>query len=335
MRRKVAILAAVIAIVVVGWTAWWYVLATARDNALTTWLEDRRAAGWVAEAGDVSVGGFPGRVDSRIEGLSLADPRGGWAWQAGGLDILQLAYKPQHIIAVLTGEQVLATPYDTLRATSDTLRGSILFRPNTRLELDHMTFEVAGMKLSSDGGWTSSIGKALLATRQAASGERYAHDLAVDAEGLAIPRLAASAEGVLPAAIDKVSLDATLRFDRPWDRASVEGDNPVLEGVDVRDLSLVWGDLDLRGRGKLGVDAEGFAQGQLDIRARNWEQMIDVAEASGTLNRTLAGTLRSGLGLVARLSGDRNALEATLDFSGGVARIGPIPLGPAPRLARR
>lgn len=335
MRRRVAILAALIAVVMLGWTAWWWVLSTARDNALTTWLEGRRAAGWVAEARDISVSGFPARVDSHIADLSLADPAGGWSWRAGGLDILQLAYKPQHVIAVLEGEQVLATPYDTVRAKSDVLRGSILFRPNTRLELDHMTFEIAGMEIASDLGWQASIGKAVLATRQAASGEPFAHDLAFDASDLAVPSLAAHADGVLPAAIGAVDLDATLRFDRPWDRASVENDNPVLEGVEVRDMSLTWGELDLRGRGTLAVDAEGFAEGRIDVRARNWEEMLTVAERSGALNPTLAGALRSGLGLLARLSGDRSSLDVPLDFKDGVARLGPIPIGAAPRLARR
>lgn len=335
MRRKVAILAAVIVVAILAWTAWWYVLATARDNALTTWLEDRRAAGWVAEASDVRVTGYPARVDSRITDLSLADPRAGWSWQAGGLDVLQLAYKPQHVIAVLTGEQVVATPYDTFRATSETLRGSILFRPNPRFELDHMTFEIANMAIASDAGWTSSIGKAVLATRQAANGTPNAHDLAFDAENLAIPRLAEAAQDVLPPTIGRVGLDSTLHFDRPWDRASVEGDNPALEGVDIHDLSLTWGKLDLRGRGTLTVDAKGFAEGRIDFRARNWEEMLSVAEASGALDPNLAGALRGGLGLIARLSGDRTALDIPLDFSGGTARLGPIPIGPAPRLARR
>lgn len=335
MRGRVAILVAVVLVAILGWSAWWWVLATARDNALTVWLEDRRAAGWVAEAGDVTVTGYPARVDSHVASLSLSDPGAGWSWQAGGLDILQLAYKPQHVIAVLTGEQVLATPYDTIRATSDTLRGSILFRPNTRLELDHMTFEIAGMALASDAGWESSIGKAVLATRRAASGEPFAHDLAFDAENLAIPRLAAYAEGVLPAAIGKVNLDSTLRFDRAWDRAAIETDNPVLLGVEIRDVSLAWGELDLRGRGTLGVDDEGFAEGRLDLRVRNWEQALDVAENAGVLNPALSGALRSGVGLLARLSGDRDALDVALDFEGGVARLGPIPIGAAPRLARR
>jgi hypothetical protein len=135
--------------------------------------------------------------------------------------------------------------------------------------------------------------------------------------------------------VGPVVLDSTLAFDRPWDRQTVETDNPVLGQVAIRELSFTWGNLDLRARGTLDVDAEGFAEGRLDLRARNWETMLDVAEGGGALNSTLAGALRSGLGLMARLSGDRNALEVPLDFSDGIARLGPIPLGPAPRLAQR
>ena len=229
----------------------------------------------------------------------------------------------------------MATAYDAIRVTSDLLRGSVIFRPTPRLELDHSTFEIEGMRLAGDSGWTVGIGKAILATRQA-GGTPFAHDVAFDAQGLALPPEATERiGGVLPAEIGQVGLDATLAFDRPWDRPAIEGENPVLEGVEVRDLTLTWGKLDLRGRGTLGIDAEGFAEGRLDLRARNWREMIDVAETAGMLDPTLAGAVRGGLDLIARFGGDGETLNVPLDFSGGRTHLGPIPLGPAPRLAQR
>jgi hypothetical protein len=331
-------LLAIVILAALGWSGWWLLQSTARDRAMTGWLEERRAAGWVAEAAEVRVRGFPSRVDTVITGLDLSDPEAGWSWRADGLQILSLSYKPHHVIAVLTGEQVVATPYETLSATSDRLRGSVIFRPTTRLELDHATFEIENMRISGDAGWTAAVGGAILATRQAADRRPFAHDLAFNAESLALPaELVAGfkADGVLPAEIGPIALDATLAFDRPWDRHSVEGDNPVLELVAIRNLALAWGELDLRGRGTLAVDEEGFAEGRLDLRTSNWEAMLDVAEASGALDPTLAGAVRAGLGLIARLGGDRNALDVPLDFRDGTARLGPIPLGPAPRLAQR
>lgn len=329
-------LLAIVILAALGWSAYWWVHATAMDRAMTGWLAERRAAGWVAEAEDVRVRGFPSRVDTIVTRLDLADPRGGWAWQAEEFQVLSLSYRPNHVIAVLPGEQVLSTPYETIRAKAERLRGSVIFRPTPRLELDHMTFEIGDMRLEGDSGWSAVIGKAILATRQAADGTPFAHDLAFNAERLALPEALTAGLGtdVLPAEIGRVSLDSTLAFDKPWDRASVEGENPALQQIRVRDLALSWGKLDLRGEGTLDIDAEGFPEGRLDLKAKNWRAMVDVAEAGG-LNPTLADAVRAGLGLMARFSGDRDTISVPLDFAGGEARLGPIVLGAAPRIARR
>ena len=83
------------------------------------------------------------------------------------------------------------------------------------------------------------------------------------------------------------------------------------------------------------MDAEGFAEGRIDLRARNWREMIALAESAGALDPTLAGAVRAGLDLIARFSGDRDAINVPLDFADGVTRLGPIVVGPAPVLARR
>ena len=140
---------------------------------------------------------------------------------------------------------------------------------------------------------------------------------------------------MLPDSLGPLALDTTLGFDRPWDRGSVEGDNPVLGEVEVRKLAVAWGELDLSGSGTLVADADGYAEGRLDLRARNWRLMLDVAEASGGLNPTVASAVRAGLGLLAGFGGDADTLSVPLDFGDGRTRLGPIPLGPAPRLARR
>ncbi len=62
--------------------------------------------------------------------------------------------------------------------------------------------------------------------------------------------------------------------------------------------------------------------------------MVDVAEEAG-LDPGVAAAVRGGLGLMASLSGNRDTVSVPLDFKGGVARLGPIVLGPAPQLARR
>lgn len=338
--RAILTITAVVVVAALAWSGFWFWQVSVRERAIEDWLAERRADGWVAEASDLSMAGFPSRVDTFLTGLDLADPEAGWAWTADELQILSLSYKPYHVIATLPGNQVVSTPYDTVRFRADALRGSVLFRPTPRLELDHMTFEIGDMQITGDAGWSARVGKGLLATRQA-TGEGvppFAHDLAVEVSNLALPPELIEvlrAGNVLPAEIGTMSLDGMLVFDQPWDRATVEAGLPKLEALDVRKLHLAWGRLDLRATGRLDVDPQGFAQGRLELTATNWREMIDVAERSGMVGATLAGTLRVGLGLIAQMAGRPDTIELPLEFAGGETRLGPIPLGPAPRLATR
>jgi hypothetical protein len=329
-------LLAIVVLAALGWSAWWWFNASMRERALERWLADRRADGWQAEAADLRVTGFPNRVDTIVTDLHLADPEAGWSWHAAEFQILSLTWAPHRFIVALPGVQAFSTPYETLTTTSDLLRGSVAFRPNTRLELDHSTFEIEGMQVASDLGWTAEIGKAILATRQA-EGRPFGHDIAFDADSILLPEaLVARAGGVLPAAIGPVEVDTTATFDRAWDRPSVEGENPELVGIDVRRLSLDWGDLALTGNGSVTADAEGLASGNLDLEARNWRAMLDLAERTGALPSGVAAAIRAGLGLFASFGGaGGDMLGVPLSFEDGRTRLGPVAIGPAPRLTRR
>lgn len=335
MRRPLAILIGAVIVAALAWGGWWWFSAGVRERALQAWLADRRADGWTAEAGGIRRGGFPNRVDIFIDDLALADPEAGWAWSADGFQILSLAYRPQEVIVAWPGEQVVATPLDTLRLTGDVLRASVRFEPSTRLALDRSTLEAGNLQVKADGGWTAGIGQALLATRQAAAGTPFAHDISLEATGIALPDLLGDdlAGGTLPRTIDRLALDATAGFDRPWDRPSVDAGGAILRALDIRDLTLVWGSLKLEAEGRLVADADGRAEGSLDIRARDWRTMLAIAETSGTLDPGVTAAARAGLSLLAGLGGARDELDVTLDFGGGRTRLGPIPLGAAPRLA--
>lgn len=333
------IILATIALAALGWTGWWFFVANAKEAALNGWLADRRAAGWVAEAQGIDVAGFPYRVDTTVRALELANPEAGWAWSAPEFQFLTLAYQPNHLIAIWPHEQSFATPLGTTRVRSETMRGSVIVEPNLRLALDRATIDLEGVTLTGDGDWRIGVASAILATRQA-EGEGappFAHDVAFTAEGLALPEdwTRFDRAGVLAPVIDTAKIDALATFDRPWDRAAIEGEPALLEALEIRDMTFTWGKLDLRGKGALVADASGFAEGRFDLRARNWKQMLKVAEDSGAVASGVASALRGGLGLLARLGGDGDALDVTLEFAGGRTFLGPVPIGAAPRLIAR
>lgn len=332
------ILLAIVLVAFAGWSGFWFWNAQMRDRVLTNWLEERRAAGWVAE-GDVRVIGFPNRVDAVVTGLELADPRAGWSWKAPEFRILSLTYQPHHMILAFPGQQTVATPFDTARIEAEKFVGSIVFEPNTRLALDHSTIEMDQLHIEGETGWKAAIGKALFSTRQSADTTTpFAYDVDFGAKDLSLPGTwiaQIDQAGLLGDRINSAHLDATLVFDRAWDRAAIEGENPTLLEIRVRDVAFLWGKLDLQGKGRLRVDERGYAEGKLDVTARNWFEMLDAAERSGLLNSGVAGTLRGALKLYARLSGQGDSVALPLEFKDGMARLGPVTVGPAPLLLRR
>ncbi|MEM8572244.1 MAG: DUF2125 domain-containing protein [Pseudomonadota bacterium] len=330
-------LLAIVILAGLAWSGYWWFMADLRSKALNGWLAERRDEGWVAEAGKLSISGFPNRLDTFVEGLSLADPDQGWFWEAEGFQILSMSWKPQHLIAVWQGEQVVGTPYETIRAESEELRGSIIVNPIAQLELDRSTIEIEGLRLTGDLGWQAEIGQALLATRQAPETDRFAHEISFQANRLVPPsrwieQLPAS--GGLSREMEALALDAIVTFDAHWNRETVETDNPTILAISLDAAEAIWGDLRLAATGELRTDRSGFADGTLEIEARNWSKMLKLAEETGSLSPDLARAIRSGLDVIAMLAGNRDTITIRLRFRNGRSSIGPLVIGPAPRLSR-
>jgi len=322
-----------------GWTGWWFLIAEAKERALEGWLTERRAAGWVAEASAIDVSGFPYRVDTTVRALELANPEAGWAWSVPEFQFLTLAYKPNHLIAIWPPEQSFSTPLGATRILSQTMRGSVVVEPNSRLALERAAIELVGVTLKGDG-WDIGLGDALLAARRTGRDEpqSFAYDISFSAKTMTVPeawtgRLARA--GKLEPVIEGARFEAVAVFDGPWDRIAIEAAQPNLKRLAISDMSFSWGKLELRGRGELGVDARGYAEGRIDLRARKWRDMLDLAESTGDLAPGLIAALRGGLGIIAQLGGTRDTLEVPLEFNGGKIRLGPLPIGAAPRLMRR
>ena len=60
-----------------------------------------------------------------------------------------------------------------------------------------------------------------------------------------------------------------------------------------------------------------------------------MAVRADLLPEQMRGTIEGLLGVVAGLSGDPEVIDAELTFSDGRTFLGPLPVGPAPRLTLR
>jgi hypothetical protein len=321
-------------LVTVGWSGYWYVGSTAQQSGLETWLDDRRAAGWVADYDDLKVQGYPSRFDTKLTNLNLADPKSGWAWKTPVLQVLMLSYKPNHVIAVLPPEHVVSTPNERITINSDVIRSSIKFDADTDLALNALTGEMSNVTLTSTEGWTSELKTAQLATRQTA-GKPNAHDIFFQADGVKPARIFTKLidpDSQLPDVFDTMRVDVTAGFDAPWDRHAVEGTKPEITALTVTDFSATWGEMSFEAKGDVTFDATGNPTGKISVRAKNWKDMITLGVSAGAIPAEMQSTLEGGLGLLARLSGNPDTIDAPLSFKNGFISLGPIPIGRAPAI---
>lgn len=318
------------------WFGYWFIASSAHETAVKKWLDERHVEGWVAEYTTLDVNGFPNRFDTTLTEFHLADPESGWAWMAPQFQISSLSYKPNHFIAVWPETQKISTPQKTYTVTSDDMRASLVFKPDQTLALDRATVTLENLKIVAGTSDESSIASAVFATRPADTAQ-FGHDIAFDAKNF-VPSEKLKArldpQSFMPATFETMSFKSVAVFDAPWDREAIETTKPNLTKLTIQDFNAQWGEIQLQAKGDLDIDTAGYPTGQLSVRAKNWQDMIKLAVSTGKLDSNLAQSLEVGLGLMSLLSGNKNTLDVPLTFSNRIMNLGPVPIGPAPRLKR-
>lgn len=318
-----------------AWSGFWLLGYGALTTAVPQWFEDRRAEGWVAEYDDLSVSGFPSRLDSTFENPTLADPQTGVAWDAPFFNLHALTYRPNHVIAVWPNSQSIAIPGEKLSVTTGDMRASLVLDPGTDLALNRANVAIESLGATSTANWQlAASGVNLAMHRDAADTSTYR--LAFKADGLTPPAGYALPNGIdLPRSFSSFRADLTATFDRPWDRSAIEQSRPQPTALDLTLAEVIWGDLQLHAAGKVSIDTSGYPTGDITIRAVNWHDILNVARQSGHLPANVLDTVEQALGFIAQLSGNANELDIPLTFSNGATKLGPLPIGPAPRIFLR
>ncbi|MEO0341816.1 MAG: DUF2125 domain-containing protein [Pseudomonadota bacterium] len=314
------------------WAGYWFFGQSQQQTSAANWFESQQDAGWVAEYDSLDVQGFPNRFDTVIRDITLADPKTGWAWSAQSFEILSLSYRPNHVIFVFPKTHLLRTPHQNIQIANTDLRGSAVFEPGTDYDLNRSSFEGADLVFDAEKQDPLRISSAQLATRKSPT-DASAHDIALTLKevdlGDDVLALLKGSRG-LPSQVEEIRLRATADFSGPWDLPSLSGSGPDLRSLDLDDLSFIWDDLRLRAAGDLSVDALGYPEGSLDLRAEGWEKMVDIAVANSWVPRELEDSIIAALQFLARLKGTAQDLEISLRFADRTTYLGPIPLGPAP-----
>jgi len=211
MRRLIWI----IAIAAFALSLFWVAMGIVRTRVVDAWLAERRDAGFLAEAGDVSTSGFPIMVNTRLSALELADPTTGVAFATSRADIKSPLLRPTRFTLSLPAENILETTTRRLKITGDPLSARLHMHPTAKLEIEELSSDIANLTLSPpDGAPTTLETLKLRALHAGDDAPRYT--ITLNASNLVLGGADAQGNGILSNTVESTQVDADILFDAPW-----------------------------------------------------------------------------------------------------------------------
>lgn len=325
------LMAIIIGILASLYGGYWFVGSSTVEKGAASVIDNMRAEGWLVEYDALSVRGFPSRFDTRFTALDLAEPGRTFRLQMPEFRLFALSYQPNKVIALWPATQTINLPGEVLTLDSDGLRASAKVGVSTALPLDSVTLEAGVTRLTSDAGWAVTLDHVLAAFRVSpASPDRY--DAFAEGRAIGLPdavRAMIDPAGSMPATLDLLRIDTELTFNGPLALAGGMTGDLLVDGITLRETRLTWGTVGFNATGTLVADARGMAEGAVTLEVTDWSQLIALAVNAGAIDAAVAPTWDRAATMMAA---GEDSLRATITLRDGMMSIGPLPLGPAPRL---
>lgn len=315
-------------IVAALWCGYWGLGTYAiRQGAYQAIDEAARQGNFIAP--EVATAGFPTSFDITLQRLDFGNPSAGLRWNSPSLRVQAAAWRPWHVVALLDDTHGFTLPNDTINLTVDDARASLTVTPDTNLTLSQLALTITEATVTSALGWTGSAQVAEVHVNLLPD-PAHSYAIVVDATQIGLDPAFTAATG-LAGTIGKVEVDATVSLSAPLDRKAAEA-KPSLTAITLKNLTAEWGDVVLSASGTISADAQGLAEGRFDIVVANWRSLIPALVAAGAIQPDVAPTITGFLNAFATQGGDPDTLPLPLIFANGRGTLGPLPLGPAPRL---
>lgn len=319
IQRLTIVLIAILGI----WGGWWFWASQNLRSDVVDWFEDHRADGWVAEYDDLTIRGFPNRLDVTLEGVTLGDPQSGMVWETDLLQIFRLIYQPGHQIVAIGNKQTLSTGGRNYAIQSTGMRASLVSDSEHRVL--RFNAEAATLNITGPEGALAMAGATLGVVR----GETEAsYLLGVTVEQVAGPKSALTDDFM---DVEALAVRAIVSFDRPWFLHQPDHRTPQPDAIDLRLAEFRSRGLDLKAAGIVDLNDRGEPSGTITLRAANWRESLDEARDKGALPAWLADVLDGTLGALTLL-GNGNTLDVTIRLDNGQASLGVLPMGQVPPL---
>ena len=315
-----------------GLAAYWFWAADRVEAAIALWTEAQRARGYQIDYRGPELSGFPFRLAVGFSEPRVAAPQG-WRWSGAAITGQAAFWEPWTLRLELPLEQTLSAEWRGYRrelALSAAAAGALIHLGRDG-RLEAATLEMEGVVLSEAGGGAlrAETLRYQLTRRPPAlegSGEGTLL-LAGEMLGIALP------EGVispLGEEVERIAFDATviglIPKGEPAAALAVWRDSGGL--LEVHDLALTWGPLDLDAEGTVALDEMLRPQGAFTARIRGLPEVVEALAGQGLIEPGVALALKLTAMALATRDGAtaRPEVELPITLQDGLFYLGPAAL---------
>jgi hypothetical protein len=358
-RRRYLTLVVLVALLLGGWSAFWYYAAGEAQVVLDGWRDREAKAGRIYSCGEEAIGGFPFRIEvactkAAARFNAIQPPLD--IKTAGILAAVQI-YQPDLVISEFTGPATIGNAGQPAVLSANwslaqsSLRGMPAAPERVSIVVDNPVLE----RLA--GGTRDSV---LRANRielhgriaEGSAADRPVIEAVFRAQGITAPSVHAAVAQPLDADITAMLRGLNDFAPKPW-AVRFREIQAAGGSIDITRARIEQGAILAIGSGSLALDPQGYLTGQLRVTIAGVEEFLDkigaqrLVQHSPTMDR-LAGFLdrfSPGLGNAARqqaganisaglnMLGEQTTLEGRravtlpLRFDDGAVFLGPIPIG--------
>ncbi len=336
-------LIAAVAVAVAGYGGYYFFVADAVVGGIETWSRDWRASGGIAEYDGIERCGFPYRVVVDVARPRLAAPGRGTVpvWEADRLQAVIQPWNFRHVILDLTGRHrlgPLATgPGRTTRLDLAVTEGLASHRRDGDDRLLDLAVDLKGLAGTAEtrvGG--QRLQAAITGERAQLHLRRSGRPDALGDVSLRLDRLAVGEWAWIPP-FERLALLATVVGPEPPPadpRAMLVAWRDGGGTVEVAELTLLWGKVEIRAEGSIALDAETRPIGALTAKVKGHGELLERAVLAGAMRREDADQALPILNLLAIAAGGELSVPVTMQD--GILWLGPVAVARlAPILPRR
>lgn len=345
MRRfYLTVLFAGSVLLILAYTAFWFLAAAEVRESAARWAEEHRAEGLEVAYRDIAVDGFPMYLHVVVDDLSFATGENGWAWRGSEAVFDLRPWDMSKIVFDLPGTYQVSFPARSPGPSGEGRRSvfAVAGYAGGSIHLDDAGniwagfIDIGDLEIVPEGRGVplvvpARVSRVRISTRIHPPGEpahRFSTlDIAFKLEGINLP-----GAKDLPLGPDFALIqgEASLMGSLPGGplKKSIAAWRDSGGTVEVRIAAVHWGELEIEGEGTFALDAELQPVGALSTSIRGFEQVIDSLVKHGILKPAEAATASVVLGLMAKRPKDGGPPRLNIPLSVQDRRlyVGPVKL---------